>query len=206
MIAGGNKTALVWECPHSEQHTYAKSLLHHVEQVGFVYEGASPKLTMMGGELCVDGMLALASVSRAATEALTASGVRGPVTYRQVKGETEITFDLPYTTEENIVLFEGIGFMCVEKEQMLTKQKFQHYIQKYKVPAFGIIVYTGEQISPWVYVAETDSLIQETACGSGSIALHLIHGISRVVQPTRESIVVTHTGNTFTVSASVQPY
>jgi len=55
-----------------------------------------------------------------------------------------------------------------------------------------------------VYVVDTDSLVQETACGSGSIALHLVSGLSEIMQPTGECISVTHEGNTFSVTAGVR--
>ena len=57
-IAGGNSTALIYNCPKKLRKKISKKYLREVEQVGFVYKN---KLIMSGGELCINATLALAS-------------------------------------------------------------------------------------------------------------------------------------------------
>ena len=62
LIAGGNSTALVYDCPVADRDKTSKKLLKSVEQVGFVStEATLPKMIMMGGELCINATLAFAS-------------------------------------------------------------------------------------------------------------------------------------------------
>lgn len=62
LIAGGNSTLLVWGCPVWKKSQVIKKYLGEVEQVGFI-ENANgiSSLEMMGGELCINATLALAS-------------------------------------------------------------------------------------------------------------------------------------------------
>ena len=77
---------------------------------------------------------------------------------------------------------------------------------KYKLPAFGVISYTTDQmkISPVVYVVETDTLVIETSCGSGSIAISILTGTTDIIQPTGEIIKVERNGDIFSIEATVQ--
>ncbi|MDD5147705.1 MAG: hypothetical protein PHV63_04130 [Candidatus Daviesbacteria bacterium] len=49
----------------------------------------------------------------------------------------------------------------------------------------------------------TNSLFEETACGSGSIACSLTTGFNNIIQPTGETIFVKFKGTKFTVGAKV---
>jgi hypothetical protein len=203
-IAGGNKTCLVWDCPQERQDTIVGEMLHGVDQVGFVSNGNTPRLMMMGDELCVNGILALASTLESPRGIIYASGVRGEIQYQQTEKGTCITFSLPYQIKGDVVIFEGIGFLCGTVDIEPTREEFKQLAHQYKVPAFGIIEYDEKQIYPSIYVAKTNSLMRESACGSGSIAAHLVTGICHVVQPTGETIFVEHTDNIFSVQATVR--
>lgn len=48
-----------------------------------------------------------------------------------------------------------------------------------------------------MHVAAVNSFVRETACGSGSVALHLFNGAVRVKQPTGRVITVTSQGDLF---------
>jgi len=63
LIASGNSTLLVWNCPRAQKRKeIIKKYLGRVEQIGFVSENnGTPKLEMMGNELCINGTSALAS-------------------------------------------------------------------------------------------------------------------------------------------------
>lgn len=203
-IAGGNKTCLVWDCPQDRQEALIKEILQNVDQVGFVTNNMTQRLIMMGDELCVNGILAFASTMHSPRGVIYASGVHGEIQYQHTEKGTRITFDLPYHIKGDMVMFEGIAFQCGTVDIEPTREEFQQLAKQYKVPAFGIIEYDEKQIYPSIYVAKTHSLMRESACGSGSIAAHLVTGICHVVQPTGETIYVEHTDNTFSVQATVR--
>jgi hypothetical protein len=204
-IAGGNKTALVWDCLLSEQSVVASRLLSHVEQVGFVTEGESPALTMMGGELCVNALLALAFCSPVPRGIMHTASSLHPVSYTQKGSQTVVELMLPYSKEDSLVLFEGIGYVCTQDAFVPPKEVFHDLTVQHNVPAFGFVTYDSHScIVPVVYVAQTQSLIHETACGSGSIALFLATGITEVMQPTGEYIRVLKKGDVFLVEAAVR--
>lgn len=200
--AGGNKTCLVWMCPEEHRSACALELLKEVEQVGFVSED-NASLMMMGGELCINGILAFASSQEAEEGIIYASGIQNGIQYMQTEKGVRITFELSYEIRDDVVVFEGIGFLCGVDTPQVSKHMFKNLMQQHDVPAFGIIAYNEARIRPWVYVGQTDSLIEESACGSGSIALHLRTGIEHITQPTGEIISVAHSGSVFSVHASV---
>jgi hypothetical protein len=204
-IAGGNKTALVWDCQDENRSDVASDLLAHTEQVGFVTEGESPTLAMMGGELCVNALLALASCSAAPRGIMHTASLLQPVSYTQKGNQIVIELMLPYSKEDSLVLFEGIGYVCTQDVFVPPKEVFHDLTVQHKVPAFGFVSYDNHScIVPVVYVAQTQSLIHETACGSGSIALFLVTGITEVIQPTGEYIRVLKKGDAFLVEAAVR--
>lgn len=201
LVAGGNSTMLVWNCPEDKRLELAKKLLDEVEQVGFVSEeNGIPRLRMMGNELCINATVALASEKPKGT--LFTSGLTSQVNYSNAE-ETSIELDLPYKRIDNIVLFEGIGYLCTNKEIEVTKELLSDLARKYNLPAFGVILYNNEKIKPYVYVAETNSLFQETACGSGSIATSIVTGYEKIVQPTGNTISVKRVADKVVVTAKV---
>ena len=103
-----------------------------------------------------------------------------------------------------MVVFEGIAFQCGTEDLEPTRDEFQQLARQHKVPAFGIIEYDAKQIYPSIYVAKTNSLMRESACGSGSIAANLLYREETIRQPTGEDIKVVRKDNEFTVSANVK--
>lgn len=204
MIAGGNKTALVSACPVSLRGQTVHELLRDVEQVGFIDQVPQVTLTMMGNELCVNALLATGATSAQSGGEFRATGVSGLVTYEKEGDEIAVTFDAPYRREGDCIIFDGIGFLGTDTHRVLTKAEYRAYAEQYNVPAFGLIQYQGSDIVPFVYVMETDTLVAETACGSGSVALHILTGASRVVQPTGYTIEVNLMGTRCTVRARVE--
>ncbi len=205
LIAGGNPTLLVWGCPLYERDTFVLSALNEegIEQVGFVTQTDEgiPELTMMGGELCVDATLALASLS-GSEGYLRTSGVAGALQYTNGATVT-VSFSLPHTREGDVIIFDGIGYLCTTDSRGRSKEELREYADRYRVPAFGSIVYSEQGIVPTVYVVKTDSFFVESACGSGSIATHLVTNASEITQPTGEKIVIEKRGEHFLVTASV---
>ncbi len=195
-IAGGNLTALVYRCNSKEK--IIKKLLKNVEQVGFISKN---KLKMSEGELCINATLAFASTLGKKGE-LYASGIKDPVECYNKGKITTIKLKLNYQKIGNVVLFDGIGFICLEKKE-ITKKLLLSYCNKYKLPAFGAIIYKGDTITPYVYVKAINSFFKETACGSGSLAYSIFSGKGEIAQPTGKIIKVNIKKGKLLISAEV---
>jgi len=201
-IAGGNKTALVWDCPPSDREKCVNDILPTVEQLGFVTGETESHLLMMGGELCINALLALASQLEGEAGILSTSN-QDKITYRNYDNKTRIEINLPHEIEDNVILLDGIGFVCAHADAPLS-YLLNAYAQKYNRPAFGELVYDAAgRISPRIHVVKTDSIVNETACGSGSVVAHLVTGHNEIIQPTGGIIVVHSDGETFSIEASV---
>ena len=195
-IAGGNPTALVYR--YVSKNKTIKKLLKIVEQVGFV---SGNKLEMSGGELCINATLAFASTLKQ-KGILYTSGVKEPILYENKVNNTTIKIPLKYKKERNIILFEGIGFICSNRLKP-TKSILKFYCNKYNLPAFGLIKYNQVNITPYVYVKAINSFVKETACGSGSISYNIFSGRKRIIQPTGKIIKVNIKKDKIFVSAEV---
>ncbi len=208
LIAGGNITALVYDCPLSDRVRTSKKLLKEVEQVGFVSTNATlPNLTMMGGELCINATLAFAA-TLGKNERLSTSGLKTPIPYANKKGSTTIKIPFKFKKDKNIILLDGIGFILydVQEKSGITKSELSDLSDKYKLPAFGGIIYNKNKITPYVYVSEVDSFVKETACGSGSVVFSIYSGIQDVMQPTGKIISIHKKEGYFDISAQVTRY
>jgi histidine racemase len=206
LIAGGNATALVLDAPLSERPTLLAKLLARVEQVGFISLGhPRPSLRMMGGEFCINATLAFASTLGQSGE-ITVSGLSRPVWFRNNGPTTTISVPMHWSRDDNIVLLEGIGFIlhAWRKPSSQDRVELSTLCARHDLPAFGAIFYQSNRITPLVHVAEVNSWVEETACGSGSVAFSLYSGISEVLQPSGESITV-HGRDPFQISARVTP-
>ncbi len=206
LIAGGNSTALVADCPAPQKTSLIDSLLDQVEQVGFVDHACDlPRIRMMGGEFCINATLAFASTLGAAG-CLNASGVNHPVRFANCDRESSIRLPLNWCREDNIILLEGIGFALWDGKSRtaVEKDEIKTLCMRYNLPAFGAILFDQDAITPYVYVPGVDSFVAETACGSGSVALHLYTGITRIRQPTGQYISIRH-DQEFHISARVTP-
>ena len=182
-IAGGNTTALVYDCPVANREKTSKELLKEVEQIGFIsMESMRPELTMMGGEFCLNATLAFASALGERGE-LTTSGLKRPVPYINTNELTTIQIPFKFSQDENIIVLEGIGFVLYDRKDKseIKKDELSNFSKKYALPAFGGIVYRNREIAPYVYVARVNSFVKETACGSGSVAYSLYSGVTDVV-------------------------
>ena len=198
-IAGGNSTALISKCPKNLRNKTIKQLLKKVEQVGFISEN---KLTMMGNELCINATLAFASQLKN-KGILYTGGVKKPIKYKNENNQTIIKIPLKYKIQKNVILFEGIGYICIKDKKKATKTFIKNLAKKYKLSAFGAIVYEKNKINPYIYVKQVGSFVNETACGSGSIAFSLFSGYKKIIQPTGESIYIKVRGKEIEIKAKV---
>ena len=205
LIAGGNTTALVWGCDLGGEVTIAKDLLSTVEQVGFVSNKMGvDSLSMMGGELCVNATIALASLGGSEGSLAVECIEDAPIRYENAQGTTTVFLPLEYKLLENIVLFENIGYACTQIQEEVSKQTLSLLAERFNVPAFGSVFYKDSRIYPTVYVAATNSLCKETACGSGSVAVHIVTGAQKLMQPSGGVIEIEKLeGHTFVVRAHV---
>lgn len=172
------------------------------EQVGYLTlapaSGIDARLDMMGGELCVNGLRSAATVVASQTTKtnlrLASSGTDEVFEFVSVpkKGTyyTSITLNLAprikaLAERTLIVHLDGIShLLCefapdatVEPLKVFTELRRRYDNELTMLSAFGIIPFQrrkdGYEIFPVVYVRETDTVIPETGCGSGSIALAL---------------------------------
>lgn len=196
LIAGGNATALVQGCAPDQRKNLISALLREVEQVGFTTTRTDPpQLEMMGGEFCINASLAFAS-TLGLSGRIAVSGLGHAPTFCNQNGRTSITLELGWERRENIILMEGIGFMLLPQASSLPvgRDELARLCTRFARPAFGAIFFAGNAITPFVHVADIDSFVPETACGSGSVAYSIFSGISAVVQPTGQSIMVRKLG------------
>lgn len=204
LIANGNSTLLVKGYKSSEKETIIRKYLGENEQIGFIsYPRGIPKLLMMGNELSINGTLALATMLSNKSGKLLTSGYKGFVPYKNQRQYTKIELKITYQKIDNIVLLNGIGYVFLKVNKRVSKNYLSSFCSKYNLPAFGAIFYRNNQIIPYVYVKQTDSLFKETACGSASAVLNILTGKRSITQPTGKIITVEKNGNGFAISAEV---
>ncbi len=190
--AGGNLTALI--TGHEKSSNMAKTAKkimaanRKIEQVAFVhpYKKSLFLLEMMGDELCVN------AASCAAFDYFLKTGERN-VNFNiggireKIRAEINngtVTLSLPYSIivsksrvpEGELINLKGMRLIITDnKKYSLSPDKI---ISKYKygnMPAVGLVYFIQTsrgkiKINPWIWVKNTKSLVNETACGSGSIA------------------------------------
>lgn len=204
LIAGGNSTLIVWDCLPGQRENIIKKYLGEVEQIGFVTmdTDSNPRFTMMGNEFSGNGTLAFASTLGKSGNCWT-SGIHEPVEYLNRNQYASISVPIKYKRDGDVVLLEGIGYLCADKDMEVTKEFLVSLADKYGYPAFGVAVCTEGRLIPYVYVKSTNSLFKETACGSGSIAASIATGLEEITQPSGKIISVKQKGNRFLLTAMV---
>ncbi|OGM32304.1 hypothetical protein A2803_04060 [Candidatus Woesebacteria bacterium RIFCSPHIGHO2_01_FULL_44_21] len=205
IIAGGNSTLLVRNCSADLRGLVCKKYLGEVEQVGFVDEFKGlPRLIMMGNELCVNGTIAFVRSLKNKSGFLYTSGVERPVEYVNINGDTSIKLSLPFYIKDRCVIFKGIGYLFADRDSLDSSETLAKMAEEYNLPAFGIVDYNSGRLRPIVYVKATNTIVEETSCGSGSIAMSIISRMKDIVQPTGEIISVEKNNNVFTITAKVE--
>ena len=96
------------------------------------------------------------------------------------------------------------GTPKISKQKLTKKLALKLLAKKYNLPAIGVINYEKNNIKPLIYVKNTDSLVWENACGSGSLAYSLISGYSKIVQPSGQIIDIRKTGRFFTIKVQAK--
>jgi hypothetical protein len=186
LIANGNPTALVSGCSIAARRGITKQLLNTVEQVGFISfnNRNCPKLTMMGNELCINATIAFASMLGKNGLLLT-SGINPRVRFQNESGLTKIEIPYQYKQIDNIILFNGIGFILLQykQRQNVSRSEIEGLAQTNNLPAFGCVLH---------------------ACGSGSLAYSIFSARQEIIQPSEGSIFITKENDHFSISAEVK--
>ena len=189
-----------------------------IEQVGFVTQLTDKNydfsVEMMGGEFCVN------AARSAAFLYFEQTGKRG--TSFKISGLTSVVraavnnnvislflspslFKSSKKIEEGwLIDLQGSRFIVTEDKKNTLKPK--EVIVKYdnsEVPAIGLVYLLPIEsrkyrINPWVYVRKTDTLLNESACGSGSI----VACITKIENVNRKSIflVIQPSGSLYEIS------
>lgn len=164
-----------------------------VEQVGIISKDKdSLRMDMMGGEFCGNATrsfgLVLAQYLGLEGEhelMLNVSGSKEPVRVKVNTLESKAEIFLPpakaiesieiQNHTYSVIILDGIIHLIAEKEEDkdFVKIALSELRTAYNEDAFGIMFYNRENKSlvPYVYVVDTDTLIREGSCGSGTLSI-----------------------------------
>ena len=217
----GNITALVDNAvAKNQQAAVASEILKNdqsIEQVGFISYSTDAKcaftLDMMGDEFCANGARSAAFYwmykNNTSSCTFKMSGLSGFLT-ATLSGES-VSLRIPSTillqkktvSEGTLVDLSGIRLLVTTDSSFLDR--IEEVLQKYAVPlvpAIGLIYVEKKNsvlsIMPWVRVENTQSLMRESSCGSGSIAACVAEGHETgqkidVLQPSGDALTITFT-------------
>lgn len=214
---GGNTTAIVaGPVPRQQQATLARTIMRSqptIEQVGFLGRPVAPdadvRLQMMGGEFCGNAARCAGYVWGSRTEKtrvrLEVSGFSGLVEVET--GPDQAALRLPGSffvaithAEHTIVDLAGIRHVIVEGkgDASAAGALVRRYCETHLAVGIMYLQRLGRELhlTPFVWVRGTDTLVPETACGSGTIAVACAEYDStrttatRITQPTGETYTV----------------
>ncbi|MDR1866849.1 MAG: hypothetical protein LBQ77_01115 [Treponema sp.] len=192
----------------------------HIEQVGFIHASGT-HLDMMGGEFCANAARSfglLVARERAivgnGTVRITVSGSAAPLdvfvhsekNYAAVripgpKAKTILTFDgapLPVYHFDGISHIIAPNISATSEHVLMIKASFVQ--QQLPVPALGVLFYDEKRdfLEPAVMVFDTNSVVFESSCGSGSAAFGVWR--AETVREARISYAVVQPGGTIEVT------
>ncbi|WP_283608072.1 hypothetical protein [Faecalispora anaeroviscerum] len=194
----GNITIFVLgDVPPEQYAPIAAKLLsmeeYHAEQVAFQVVprmGAQGRIQMMGGEFCGNAarsfgyLLSTLLPGHPDTVTVEISGAEQPltVTIDREGGRCETEMPLPVGMIQvefggqkyNAVCFDGIVHTIVPgeaRDEGFVRELLAAVQAAAPASAYGILFLNGQNMTPVVYVCDTDSLIWESSCGSGSMAV-----------------------------------
>lgn len=206
----GNITSLVFSpverSLHADVSQAIMRLQPDVEQVGFAEPASSPdalgRLQMMGGEFCGNATSAffytLASRLKIKDGFVEVSGKAAPLHVSVSENIVTLSFresvtllPRPSASAAALVEMEGIShLLCtgpipVDKAASARQLMQEHGLLEH--PAAGVIFLeehsNGVSITPVVWVKATQSLIAESACASGSMAVALWLSAQKPARP-----------------------
>lgn len=191
----GNITVLVKSFVEESKYIevankFLESKMFDVEQVGFITsKNNHPHMNMMGMEFCGNAsrsfgyILALENKENNQVVSVSVSGTNelldvnvdlekqtAQILMPSLKKIIQLKVD---DLEIDVVVMDGIYHAIVSRKhesEELTKRILDCALKEYEIDAFGIMYVSEQNMKPIVYVKETDSLIYESSCGSGTIA------------------------------------
>ena len=206
----GNLTAIVRHAALEERLALAKSVLEAgiAEQVGFEVPpvcGGCGRLEMMGGEFCGNAVRSFGFLKAAErwtggrhTMEVEISGAAQPVsvTVDLGSGTAFARMPLPLGLEEcevagaayPLVRMEGIIHLIAEDtapSEAFVEQALAA-VARLSPEAFGVMFLQEDSLTPAVWVRETQSLVWEGSCGSGSLACGWYRTQKRLPMPDGE--------------------
>jgi len=188
---GGNLTAIVeGEFPKEERLKISERILADdasIEQVGFWVQPTTPaakaKLEMAGGEFCGNATRSLGAVLHLHTSEthfqLESSGFTDLIDLDVSKSHAQIS--LSHTSfnlnlETKLCILPGISHLITEEQ--ITKESTLRLLEEHNLAAekaAGVMSYAQENenyvLRPIVWVRDAETLYEETACASGTLAL-----------------------------------
>jgi diaminopimelate epimerase len=202
--AGQITAVVVSETKRSKQSSISRDLMNSnskIEQVVFVEEN---RIQTMGNELCINGSLAGAYLSNSSV--IEISGLNKPIKFVKQKGFVSADFPLNILQKkaENIIQLTGIVYKISNNTRFTDKTYLNKLANEYNVPASGIIISNKNKITPEVYVKDTDTLVWENACGSGSLAYSIFSEVDKIRQPSGEIIEIKKTEKYFTIKVPIK--
>ncbi|CDZ74361.1 hypothetical protein ING2D1G_0166 [Peptoniphilus sp. ING2-D1G] len=197
----GNITGfVVWPVYPGYRPAYTKAIMEQidttVEQVGFIspsYDGPPLRMDMAGGEFCGNatrsyGLYAAKFLDEGGEGYIEVyvSGVDHPM-YVFVNTEENTAYvELPkaknigeITIEDStykVVELEGITHVIIDdrkEDKDFVDKALKAVKEKFQCEAYGILFYNEKEdkMVPYVNVVEADTLIRESSCGSGTVAM-----------------------------------
>ncbi len=174
---------------------------YHAEQVAFRVLprlGGDGRIQMMGGEFCGNAarsygyLLSTMLPGEPSLVKVEISGADQPLEVKvdRENGRCQIEMPLPIGTEVipyhgvqyEAVCFDGIVHTIVPgpaRDEAFVKGVLAAAKAAVPSSAYGILFAEGDHMVPVVYVCETDSLIWESSCGSGSMAVGVLRAIEQ---------------------------
>lgn len=188
--AGQITAVVLGEIKRDNQSSISKDLMNFdskIEQVVFIERN---KIQTMGNELCINGSLAGSYLSDSSV--IEISGLNEPIKFIKQKRYISARFPINIVQNKirNIIQLTGIVYKISNNKKFANKTYLNKLANEYKVPASGIIFFDKNKITPIVYVRDTDTLVRENACGSGTLAYFLFSGYTKIKQPSDQFIEV----------------
>lgn len=132
-----------------------------------------PTTSMMGDELSINGTLAscyyIATQKKLSYVKFKTSSIKQVLAGKVTSNTTSVLFpkSIVISVSKSEVILSGIKYQLTCTPPNLSQAK----IYCGQNPAAGFILYNNNRIIPYVYVRATNTLIQESACGSASLLL-----------------------------------
>lgn len=211
----GQTTALVAQkIDQADRISAAQKIMQSsttIEQVGFLDRSTLPypTFTMMGGELSLIGSLAAGFTllnGKMGQVAFQTSGILSPISVKlsRLTCSLQIPANVAFRQAPDRMTLGGISFLIINR--LPKNQAMADFEQKSlqellsESPAAGIVFYQNNRIYPVVKVKETNTLVWESACGSGSVAFFLATGNSKIIQPSGAVLTVSRENDTLQLS------